>query len=129
MTTAVLDASPKTITALLGQLSAEHAELLPHIDYLLQLATMRSPRLSDHIGKCEARLRTPIEEHIAQEDNLLFPVYTDRTGKTALSAFLKRNIAASLRYATSCSMPIKRVPICENCATSRRGLPICCLRT
>ncbi len=72
--------------ALIDQLSAEHAELLPCTDRLLDLVAGPGPELRRAIESCMAKLQAPLEEHIAQEDNVLFPAYARASGGEGLVA-------------------------------------------
>jgi iron-sulfur cluster repair protein YtfE (RIC family) len=64
----------------LDQLSAEHAELLPHIERLLELAQIQSPALAATVDADLELLGAPLEAHIALEDDVLFPAYAEATG-------------------------------------------------
>ncbi len=72
--------------ALIDQLSAEHAELLPSTDRLLDLVAGPSAELRRAVEGCVAKLQAPLEEHIAQEDNVLFPAYARASGGEGLVA-------------------------------------------
>ncbi len=72
--------------ALIDQLSAEHAELLPCTDRLLDVVAGADADLHEAIGGCLAKLRTPLEAHIAQEDDVLFPAYARASGGEGLVA-------------------------------------------
>jgi iron-sulfur cluster repair protein YtfE (RIC family) len=75
-----------TFAALIDQLSAEHAELLPCTDKLLDLATNTGPELCEAIESYAAKLQAPLEIHIAQEDDVLFPAYARASGGEGLVA-------------------------------------------
>lgn len=75
-----------TFAALIDQLSAEHAELLPCTDKLLDSSASRGPELSELIATCAARLQAPLDAHIAQEDEILFPAYANASGGEGLVA-------------------------------------------
>ncbi len=70
--------------ALIDQLSAEHAELLPSTDRLLDLVAGSSAELRRAVEGCVKKLQAPLEEHIAQEDNVLFPAYARASGGEGL---------------------------------------------
>jgi iron-sulfur cluster repair protein YtfE (RIC family) len=72
--------------ALIDQLSAEHAELLPCTDRILDVAASAGPELRDAIESCIAKLQAPLEAHIAQEDDVLFPAYARASGSDGLVA-------------------------------------------
>lgn len=73
-------------SALIDQLSAEHAELLPGTDRMLEVAASGGAELREAVEGCLARLRTPLEAHIAQEDDVLFPAYARASGGDGLVA-------------------------------------------
>lgn len=75
-----------TFAALIDQLSAEHAELLPCTDKLLDLAASGGPELREAIESCTAKLQAPLEMHISQEDDVLFPAYARASGGEGLVA-------------------------------------------
>lgn len=75
-----------TFAALIDRLSAEHAELLPCTDRLLDLAAGAGPELREAIESCAAKLQAPLEIHIAQEDDILFPAYARASGGEGLVA-------------------------------------------
>ncbi len=75
-----------TYDALIDQLSAEHAELLPWIDKILELAAGPGTGLRDTVIDGAARIRAPLEHHIAQEDDVLFPAYAQASGGNGLVA-------------------------------------------
>ncbi len=83
-----MNANANTITyaALIDQLSAEHADLLPCTDRLLDLAASAGPELREAIDSCAAKLSTPLDSHIAQEDDVLFPAYARASGGEGLVA-------------------------------------------
>ncbi len=70
--------------ALMDRLSAEHAELLPGTDRLLDVTTDRE--LRETVEGLLPKLQTPLEEHIAQEDDILFPAYASASGSEGLVA-------------------------------------------
>ncbi len=72
--------------ALIDQLSAEHAELLPCTDKLLDLAIAAGAPLREAIAHCAAKLQAPLEAHIAQEDDVLLPAYARASGSEGLVA-------------------------------------------
>lgn len=72
--------------ALIDQLSAEHAELLPCTDKLLDLSAGAGPELRKVIESCVTKLQVPLEAHIAQEDDVLFPAYARASGGEGLVA-------------------------------------------
>jgi hemerythrin-like domain-containing protein len=74
------------IAALIDQLSAEHAELFPCTERLLDLAASPLPELSQHIERCAPRLQAPLDAHIYQEDEVLFPAYAEASGDGGLVA-------------------------------------------
>ena len=75
-----------TYAALIDQLSAEHAELLPWIDQILDLAAGGSVELRSTIIGGDAKIRDPLDRHIAQEDDVLFPAYALASGGNGLVA-------------------------------------------
>jgi iron-sulfur cluster repair protein YtfE (RIC family) len=64
----------------LDRLRAEHAELLPRIERLLELAQFQSPALAATLDADLELLGAPLEAHIALEDDVLFPAYAEATG-------------------------------------------------
>ncbi len=72
--------------ALLDQLSAEHAELLPCTDKLLDLSASSGPELGELITSCAIKLQAPLDAHIVQEDDVLFPAYANVSGGEGLVA-------------------------------------------
>ncbi len=72
------------VIELIDQLSAEHAELLPHVDELAGLAEARDQGLSQAIEGLAALLGEALDAHIAQEDDVLFPAYAEETGNEGL---------------------------------------------
>jgi iron-sulfur cluster repair protein YtfE (RIC family) len=70
--------------ALIDQLSAEHAELLPCTDKLLDLVGGPGPELRQALENCVAKLQAPLEAHIAQEDDVLFRAYARASGGEGL---------------------------------------------
>jgi len=75
-----------SFAALIDQLSAEHAELLPCTDKLLDVAAGAGPELRETIESCLTKLQAPLEAHIAQEDDILFPAYARASGGDGLVA-------------------------------------------
>lgn len=75
-----------TYATLIDQLSAEHAELLPWIDKILDLAAGAGAELRDTIIDGGAKIRGPLDHHIAQEDDVLFPAYALASGGNGLVA-------------------------------------------
>ena len=75
-----------TYATLIDQLSAEHAELLPWIDRILDLAAGTGAELRDTIIDGDAKIRGPLDHHIAQEDDVLFPAYALASGGSGLVA-------------------------------------------
>ncbi len=75
----------KTFAALIDRLSAEHAELLPWIDNILDLA-VGGAELRDAIAGGAAKIREPLNDHITQEDEVLFPAYARASGGSGLVA-------------------------------------------
>ncbi len=73
-----------SFATLIDQLSSEHADLLPCTDRLLTLAASDGAELRDAIEGCLARLQAPLEAHIAQEDDVLFPAYASASGGEGL---------------------------------------------
>ncbi len=71
---------------LIDQLSAEHAELLPCTDKLLDLAVEAGAELRETVKKYAAKLETPLDQHIVQEDDVLFPAYARASGGEDLVA-------------------------------------------
>ncbi len=86
MTSADVDIDPQAIAAIIDQLSAEHADLLPRMARLGQLAAAKSPDLLGQIEQCADHLQAPLEAHIEQEDDVLFPAYIERTGEDGVVA-------------------------------------------
>jgi iron-sulfur cluster repair protein YtfE (RIC family) len=72
--------------ALIDQLSAEHADLLPSTDRLLDSASGPAAQVRQAVDDCAAKLQAPLEEHIAQEDSVLFPAYARASGGEGLVA-------------------------------------------
>lgn len=73
-----------SVTPLLDRLSAEHQELLPRVAELVELAEAGGDGLESAIDGVAELLRAPLEAHIAQEDDILFPAYADKTGDRTL---------------------------------------------
>lgn len=73
-----------SFATLIDQLSAEHADLLPCTDRLLDLAVSDGAELREAIESCLTKLQFPLEAHIAQEDDVLFPAYTRASGGEGL---------------------------------------------
>lgn len=73
-----------SFATLIDQLSAEHADLLPCTDRLLDLAACNGVELREAIEGCLAKLQSPLEAHIAQEDDVLFPAYARASGGEGL---------------------------------------------
>ncbi len=80
------NANGVAFAALLDQLSAEHAELLPCTDKLLDLSASSGPELGELIASCAVKLQAPLDAHIAQEDDVLFPAYANASGAEGLVA-------------------------------------------
>ncbi len=79
----MLDANQQ-LHMLIDQLSAEHADLLPDMDGLLELSASRDSGLRSAIKACSAKLREPLDSHIVQEDTILFPSYAKASGGDGL---------------------------------------------
>ncbi len=79
----MLDANQQ-LHMLIDQLSAEHADLLPDMDGLLELSASRDSGLRSAIEACSAKLREPLDSHIVQEDTILFPSYAKANGGDGL---------------------------------------------
>lgn len=75
-----------SFATLIDQLSAEHAELLPWVDRILALAASPGVELRDAVADGADKIREPLEHHIAQEDNVLFPAYAQASGGPGLVA-------------------------------------------
>ncbi len=75
-----------TFGALIDQLSAEHAELLPWTDKVLDLVAGAGPELREAIASGATKIRDALEAHIAQEDDVLFPAYARASGGEGLVA-------------------------------------------
>jgi iron-sulfur cluster repair protein YtfE (RIC family) len=75
-----MDGAVATFATILDRLSAEHAELLPCAAKLANFAAVNAGDLGELIGRCSEKLRAPLEAHIAEEDNVLFPAYARETG-------------------------------------------------
>lgn len=71
---------------LIDQLSAEHAELLPWVDRILALAAGADAELREAVASGADKIGGPLEHHIAQEDNILFPAYAQASGGPGLVA-------------------------------------------
>lgn len=80
------NANGSTFAALIDQLSAEHAELLPCTDALLDVSASSGTELIALIERCAVRLQAPLDAHIAQEDDVLFPAYANASGGEGLVA-------------------------------------------
>lgn len=65
---------------LLDRLSEEHKDLLPCAERMAELASANSPELWAAVGEYAAKLGAPLEHHIADEDDVLFPAYARETG-------------------------------------------------
>lgn len=79
-----MTSTTEQINTLIDQLSAEHADLLPDMDTLLELSTGRSSALKDAVEACSAKLCAPLDAHIVQEDTVLFPSYAKASGGDGL---------------------------------------------
>jgi hemerythrin-like domain-containing protein len=73
-----------TFATIIDRLSAEHAELLPCAAKLTELAAVNAAELGETIGRCAAKLGAPLDAHIAEEDNVLFPAYAGESGDEGL---------------------------------------------
>ena len=71
-------------SSLIDALSAEHAELLPEIETLMNVATVNASALRAFVGNIAGRIGTPLDEHIEQEDKVLFPAYAGAGGDSGL---------------------------------------------
>jgi iron-sulfur cluster repair protein YtfE (RIC family) len=72
------------LQSLIDHLSAEHADLLPDMDLLLELSAGGSSALREAVEACSAKLREPLDSHIIQEDTILFPSYANVSGGDGL---------------------------------------------
>ena len=79
-----MDSIVKSASALIDELSAEHAELLPEIEKLMNLATVNAPALHAVVGQIADRIGAALDDHIAQEDKVLFPAYAEAAGNSGL---------------------------------------------
>lgn len=79
-----MDTQIRTDLALIDELSAEHAELLPEIERIMNLATISAPTLGDAIAALADRLGAALDHHIAQEDEVLFPAFADASDHTGV---------------------------------------------
>lgn len=79
-----MDTVVKSASALIEELSAEHAELLPEIEKLMNLATVNAPALHALVGQIADRIGAALDDHIAQEDKVLFPAYAKAAGDSSL---------------------------------------------
>lgn len=79
-----MDMMTKTMSALIDELGAEHAELLPCTARLLELAATNSPELNATIEHCASKLGAALDNHVAQEENVLFPAFAREAGDQGL---------------------------------------------
>lgn len=71
-------------SSLIDALSAEHAELLPQLERLMNVATANAPLLHTAVDEIAGRIGAALDEHIAQEDTVLFPAYAEAAGDSEL---------------------------------------------
>jgi hemerythrin-like domain-containing protein len=71
-------------SSLIDALSAEHAELLPEIEKLMNFATVNAPALRAFVGDIAGRIGPPLDEHIEQEEKALFPAYASAADDSGL---------------------------------------------
>lgn len=79
-----MDAAVTNFQNLIDRLSAEHADLLPCITQLMELAASRSPEVRASVERCAPKLGDTLNAHIADEDNVLFPAYARESGDQGL---------------------------------------------
>lgn len=74
----------KSLVALIDTLSAEHQELLPQLGGLSETAAASPETLKSEFGLIAPLLGLPLDEHIANEERVLFPAYAAAGGDAAL---------------------------------------------
>lgn len=79
-----MDTVATSHSALIDLLSAEHAELMPGIEKLMNLAAVNLPALHALVGQMAGQIGAGLDEHIAQEDTVLFPAYAEAAGESGL---------------------------------------------
>ncbi len=80
------DAEVVEFAALIDRLSAEHAELLPWTERVLELAVGAGSDLRNAIADHAAKIGGALDQHIAHEDEVLFPAYARASGAEGLVA-------------------------------------------
>lgn len=73
-------------SGLLDELSAEHNNLLPELTALVELARRGDGDLAAAVDRIAPRLGAELQQHIAREDNELFPFFARETGDAGLVA-------------------------------------------
>ncbi len=81
-----VDADVMEFNALIDRLSAEHVELLPWTDRTLDAASTAGRGLRELVAGHAAKIGEPLDQHIAQEDDVLFPAYARASGGDGLVA-------------------------------------------
>jgi iron-sulfur cluster repair protein YtfE (RIC family) len=74
-------------TALFDTLSREHAELLPEMERLGEETISPIANLKAAIDRAAPKLTGPLDEHIANEERVLFPAYTAAGGDAGVLVF------------------------------------------
>lgn len=74
----------RSAAILMDQLGAEHAELIPWTDKVMEAARNNSPELSQLVASKAGMLGQPLDSHIVQEDTVLFPAFAQETGDEGL---------------------------------------------
>jgi hemerythrin-like domain-containing protein len=79
-----MDTVTRSHLSLIETLTAEHAELLPEIENLINVAAMNGPALDATVGDIGTRIGAGLDVHIEQEDKVLFPAYAEAVGDVGL---------------------------------------------
>ncbi len=76
----------RSAAILMDQLGAEHAELIPWTEKVMDAARNKSPELGELVARYAGMLGQPLDSHIVQEDTVLFPAFAQATGDDGLPA-------------------------------------------
>jgi hemerythrin-like domain-containing protein len=74
----------RSAAILMDQLGAEHAELIPWTEKVMEAARSNSPQLTELVARQAGMLGQPLDSHIVQEDTVLFPAFAKETGDEGL---------------------------------------------